>query len=759
VGAVRRLSLPVLVLCVLAAGSAGAGHELPFYPSYYPQEIRIERLEPAVAARDLAANTLHAFVGADPFGGGPAPKQIAFVESLGGYVTLTFDTTRAAWRTPEARCPAARDFLATLPIDGGYVSHPYPVTPGHPDYLQHADRVQVARTRGGTGAPVATPLRVRAVGPVAERALAGRPPAAAAEWDATLETLDLDALLGARAVGLAGWLGPPWLKEGWFHAYLLAGDRLAGPGARQQADELLRRLTRGEYADDTERLNLERELVMRLGAGCERVVVGYTVRREPFDAEFSAGVENVAADSQDGLNSAIFVRTAKLKDFPWNGWLRLGMPAAPTAAWNPVAGFTDPAGRLAWAALGDPAFFPTPRGGSWIGNRVTVASATGGPGGHLDVPADALLPDPGTGRWREVGPGVTARTKVVYKVLASAFHDESRMTVADTLAGLGFAYRWSTPGRLSYDPAIEAATARLREWLAGLRLVHVDATEREYGEVKFTTVTQTFEAYGRHGLADPQQAATVMAPWSAVPWPLLVLMEQAVTRRIAAFSNGEARRLGVPWLDLARDPKVREKLAALLDELAGRAPVPPGLEGQVPGPEARERWTALRDFFRTRGHLLVTNGPYRLKSWTDGAVVLEVFRDLTYPLGVGSYDRYPIPLRAYVARVEPRAGRLLIHAEVETVQKFQREYAITRQPLRGAGSDAPTPVCRYVAIAADGRVARAGTVPYAGGGVFALDLRGALPPGDYTVAAALTVPPSELEPDVRLVAYRVGVAP
>jgi hypothetical protein len=759
VGAVRRPWLPVLLLGVLAAGSAGAGHELPFYPSYYPQEIRVERLEPSAAARELAANTLHAYVGADPFGGGAAPKQVAFVESLRGYLVLTFDTTPPAWQTPEARCLAARTFLATLASDRGYVVHPYLVTPEHPDYLQHADRAQVARARVATGTAAASPLRVRAADPVAERALAGGAAATTGEWDATLEAVDLDGLLGPRAAALVGQPEPPWRKAGWYHAYLLAADRLTDPGARRQADELVRRLTRGEYADEIERLGLERELVLRLGAGCERVVVGYTMRREPYNVEFSGGIENVAADSQDGLDSAIFVRTAKLKDFPWNGWLRVGVPGPLVAAWNPVAGFTDRAGRLVWSALADPAFFPTPRGGSWIGNRVTVGTVSGGPGDRVEVPVDALLPEPETGRWRAVGSGRAARTRVVVNVLASAFHDGSRMAVADTLYGLGFAQRWSTPGRPRYDPTVEAATRPFREGLAGLRLVRVDTNERELAEVKFTTVTQVFEVYAELGLGDPQQLAAALAPWSAVPWPVLVLMEEAVARGLAALSEPEARRLGLPWLDLARNPVLREKLAALLDELAGQAVIPPALDGRVTPDEARARWTALRDFFRAQGHLLVTNGPYRLKSWADGAAVLEVFRDLTYPLGVGSYDRYPIPLRAYVGGVESREGRLWIQAEVETLQKFLREYAITRQPLRGAGSDVPTPVCRFVAVAADSRVVRAGTLPYAGNGAFALDLRGAVPPGSYTVAVLLTVPPSETDPDVRLATYQVGAAP
>ena len=103
-------------------------------------------------------------------------------------------------------------------------------------------------------------------------------------------------------------------------------------------------------AGAVERINLERDLVGALIGGCRKVVAGYTVKREYFNAEFSAGIENIGYDALDGLNSPMFLRTVKLKDFPWNGWLRSASTARPTAAWNPIGGFTDPFGRLMWFA-------------------------------------------------------------------------------------------------------------------------------------------------------------------------------------------------------------------------------------------------------------------------------------------------------------------------------------------------------------------------------------------------------------------------
>jgi hypothetical protein len=215
-----------------------------------------------------------------------------------------------------------------------------------------------------------------------------------------------------------------------------------------------------------------------------------------------------------------------------------------------------------------------------------------------------------------------------------------------------------------------------------------------------------------------------------------------VERRLAAFSSAEARRLGVPWLDLVRDRRVKTALAAMVDEFAQLGYVPSSLAGHVTADEATARWTALKRFYEKHGHFLVTNGPYRLASWSDDAVVLDVVRDFTYPLGVGSYDRYAIPLRAYVAKAEVRGDRLEIHADVDVVQKFQREYAVVRESL--AAQSAPLdardmPVCRWIAVGSDATIVASGTAPHVGKGVYAADLRALPGPGRYTLLVALYV--------------------
>jgi hypothetical protein len=759
-----RALLWVSAACLFAAAAAvppaRAGHELPFYPSYYPQEIKLEFLKPQAAGAQLGAHTLHAWIGSDPFPAGRVPADVRPLDSLAGYVVLTFNPASPAARVRESRCEAAARLGRVLPEkQADWALHPYPVTPFHADYLHHFDLARAARQQVAD-APARPPaLKVRARGGVARRLARGLPQGDERQWDAVIEEVEPPTMAAPPGFSLNGWLGPPWIKEGWFAAWLLQSGAPADPAARQAAEALYRRLVGGHYEGPAERLELERRLVARLISGCERVVLGYTLRREYFSAEFSQGIENVAHDSHTGLNSAIFLRTAKLKDFPWNGWMRLGMEGPAAAAWNPIGGFTDPAGRLLWWALGDPALLPAPRASGWIGNRAAAASVSAGP--PMEIPADALLPEPGTGLLKEVGAGKTARSRVIYRISTSLFHDGTRMTAADAVYAYSVAARWGARGR-DHDPVLEAATAGLRESLAGFKILGVETEVRKYSDVTLTYVTPVIAVWLTHASGDSEQLAAAAPPWSALPWHVLALMEETVRRGHAAFSREEARRRGVPWLDLARAPRLREQMAAVLADLAGRNYIPPPLRGLVQADEAQHRWLALRNFAQRRGHFLVTNGPYQLDKWSDTEVALQVFRDFTYPLGVGSYDRYAVPLRAYVSRAVARGTRLEIHAEVEEAQKFLRDYRIAREPLTGRPLPADRrdiPVCRYVVIAADGHVAAVGASQEPTGGVYRLDLGRQLGPGSYTVLVALAVRDNYVNPEVAVVNYRVEPAP
>src|SRR2546427_1331692 len=547
-------------------GVAHAGHEFPFYPSFYPQEITVEALDARSAAQRLAKGTLHAYAGGDITDSGKS----GVVTSLGGYVVAKLEP---------GRCADARGMKDAL--GAGAVWHPYPVTPFHADYLHHADRAEAARAATGE-----------------QKKFSGK-----------LEIIDVGALMAKASARYNGWSGPPWLRQGWFHAYLL----LAPTVTDVRIENAARRLMRGDYRSLEERINLDRNLVELLQARCERVVLGYTLRRERYGADYSQGVENVGYDALEGLASAIFPRTVKLRDFPWNGWLNVAAPAPPSSAWNPVAGgFGDAFGRLVWSALSDPAFLPSPHGGGWIENRVSASVEKSAK--PLAVPEDALF---------SAGRDKTATTRIVYRVRNSAFHDGTSMSFAD----LVYAYVFANP-----------------EQLRGVRLLRVETETLAFGEDKLSYEVPVVEVY-LDGVADGD-AATVAPPWTTLPWHLLALFEEGARRGYLKLAE----------FDPVRDAALGRKLAELARELEERAYVPPALAPYVNAQEARARYRALREFHAAHGHWLVTNGPYVLERCDGAKAVLGVFRAPPYPKGVGTFNPYPVPPNARETRTRRRGA-------------------------------------------------------------------------------------------------------
>jgi hypothetical protein len=678
-------------------GVAHAGHEFPFYPSFYPQEITVEALDARAAAERLAKGTLHAYAGGEIAAQGN-PAKTGSVSSLGGYVVA---------RLGPGGCAAARDLKNALPA--GAVWHPYPVTPFHADYLHHADRAESARAAAGADKK---------------------------QTKVQIEIVDVAALAAQASTRYNGWSGPPWVRQGWFHAYLLLAATVSEDATRARIEDAARRLMHGDFRSLEERIDLERSLVALLQSGCERVVLGYTERRERYGADYSQGVENAGYDALEGLASAIFPRTVKLRDFPWNGWLNAAAPAPPSSAWNPVVGgFGDAFGRLVWSAISDPAFVPSPHGGGWVENRVSASVEKSQK--PIAVPRDVFF---------SVGRGKTATTRIVYRVRNSAFHDGTSMSVADLLYAYAFAAAWSTGG--AADPGVARATAAARERLKGVRLVRVETEILASGEDKLSYEVPVIEVY--LGAGSEADAATVAPPWTTLPWHLLALFEEGARRGYFMLSK----------FDPVRDAALVRRLAEIARDLEERAYVPAALAPYVSAEEARTRYRRLREFQAAHGHWLVTNGPYLLDRWDGTKAVLGVFRDPSYPKGLGGFNAYAVPLKAYVTRIEQRGYGAEVHTETEWLERLGREVRIVRgsfaaklaERLTGAGA-LPAPVCRYLLVGPDGAVAAAGAVSAGGTGVCRLEFRRAAGRPGYRLVVTSVLEGNAANAPIRIVPW------
>src|SRR5262249_60591700 len=76
---------------------AWADHALPFNPSFYPHEIQIKTVDLTSAKRLLSNNSIHAYIGGNPFARGETPPKLGYVESFDSYLVATFQPASKTW--------------------------------------------------------------------------------------------------------------------------------------------------------------------------------------------------------------------------------------------------------------------------------------------------------------------------------------------------------------------------------------------------------------------------------------------------------------------------------------------------------------------------------------------------------------------------------------------------------------------------------------------------------------------------------------
>jgi hypothetical protein len=290
--------------------------------------------------------------------------------------------------------------------------------------------------------------------------------------------------------------------------------------------------------------------------------------------------------------------------------------------------------------------------------------------------------------------------------------------------------------------------------------VRVERTKHVIAENwEIFTNTPVVEVYLRGVPHDELQVAAMVPPWSTIPWHLLALMEEAVKRGYAAFSKNESERRRIPWMDLVRDQDLRAKLLPLIAKFERESYRPESLTEFVTAEAAQARWRALAAFTEKNGHFLVTNGPYRLAQWNSESVVLQAVREVTYPLGFGTFDRFVHPPRAVIESLAHENGTIAIRANAEMVLRTGRDYKLMKEPLLRTtmrGTFGLLVVSRYLLIDPDGKVRNLDKMHWEDDGRFTIKLPERLPPGEYTVNLAVFLDGNSMAPSAKSLRLRVG---
>jgi len=459
----------------------------------------------------------------------------------------------------------------------------------------------------------------------------------------------------------------------------------------KELDELTTRIFNGNYTAKSERDELMRKAVELGVRESVRIFIANTI--DPY--LINKDVEGMITDFGAGITGRFSLVNAKSTD---SNSMKIGMKQIYQGAWNPVSGLSDWYATRIWQGVTDPATFRNPHTGDVIPVRSEWIVETAGPEGKLDVPSDAILWDAFDEKWINVEEGVKATSKVTYDLTYSKWHHGKNMDKNDILYSIYFISEWGTnegEDDPTFDSAYTSQAEQIVKTLKGFRFLDDD----------------TLEVYVDYWHFDQNYIADYASIWSVLPWEIYVAMEKVVIDGKAAFSRATANAKNIDWLSLIITNNAK-LIRDTLDELKKNSVVPKTLEGRVDSNYALERYGASINWIDTKGHAIISNGPFYLESYNPDArtITIKAFRDPSYPYEIGHWRDFEIAKVAMIKNVS-----VPLSIGVGSAAKITGDVII-------AGSPSTNVQLHYFLKDSKGNMAISGTVQPSDGGKFEINL-------------------------------------
>ncbi|WP_353623150.1 ABC transporter substrate-binding protein [Halospina sp. K52047b] len=404
-------------------------------------------------------------------------------------------------------------------------------------------------------------------------------------------------------------------------------------------DNIARRLERRDYTSMEERRELMAEGMELAMEESYRIWLVDQLSIIPRASNVA-----LAADLAGGIaGSRMWPYTLRYRD-RLGGSMTFAAPSMLTEPWNPVAGSNWLFDTMIMRALNDPPLLPNPYTGLYQpqriqGAEVTVTEDTVAQRSQdwvelereetIKVPPGAWIGwNAEERRFRTVAEahpdGTTARsrTRIRYEegYLDGQWHDGTEMSLADLVLPWILTFARADENSPFFDPAHVPRFKVYQQYFKGWRIV-----QRE---------PLVIEVYSDQVFPD---AETIVAQqtMSPLPWHMLALGMMAEQAGDLAFSSHKADTNRVPWLSLVSGPSLetleRHLGRAMEQEYLPYASVLGDMtEGENP---ARQRYSAIQDWYHERGHFWVGNGPFYLHSVhpVEKTVVLRRNEDFPDP--------------------------------------------------------------------------------------------------------------------------------
>ncbi len=314
---------------------------------------------------------------------------------------------------------------------------------------------------------------------------------------------------------------------------------------------------------------------------------------------------------------------------------------------NPVGGSDWIYDQFFVRATSDPALMPDPFTGLYWPNRIKSAEVYvtfGNPVGvtldwvtlrfvpEIRVPEDAWYGwDAEKQEIVTAPPGTTAKVRsVIYfddNLFRTKFHDGSTFSLADIVYSFILTFDRADPKSPLYDESYVPVFEEFRAVFKGLRILSEDPL--------------VIEVYSDRFYLDAEWIANEAASWFFTdyaygpgPWHVVAVGGLAEAAGELAFSADKAEELKAEWMNLLAGPSL-PILARHLDRAIQEQYIPYEnvLGKYVTKEEAVRRYQNLRNWYQSKGHFLVGNGPFYVERVdpTAKVVVLRAFREFPDP--------------------------------------------------------------------------------------------------------------------------------
>jgi len=341
----------------------------------------------------------------------------------------------------------------------------------------------------------------------------------------------------------------------------------------------------------------------------------------------------VANDNVDGvinaLGAGVPTRFTAINAKSDDNSLVVGVKQIYQGAWNPVSGFSDTYSNQIWLNIYDPGVFSHPFTGKTIPIRTDWHVENFGSDKKITVPDDAISWDIDTQRWKNVGVGREATSKITFDLILGNWHHEQKMDMNDILYSMYFLQEWGSElheGDNTYDSEYSPQAAQNAKTLVGIKQIDDD----------------TIEVYVDYWHFDEAEIAAWATPWSSMPWEIVAASEDAVLDGKVSFSRSGGVSKSVSWLSLLV-PNDANIIKEHLTEFKESKYIPPSLQDSEYDWQYFEgRYDAAIRWIDENKHAIISNGPFYLNNYSPESrtITINSFDSTGYPFDAGKWEKF-----------------------------------------------------------------------------------------------------------------------